>query len=212
MKLKVCGLKHKENIDQVANVQPDYMGFIFYDKSKRFVGEDFVMPQISSDIVKVGVFVNAEVAYVISKILKLGLSMIQLHGDEGVEYCKNVADMLSLNERTKSVKVMKAFGIDEAFDFNTLSSYEAYCDYFLFDTKTKGYGGSGKQFDWKVLDKYKLSIPYFLSGGIGLDEFEKVKRLKLKVYAIDVNSRFEIEPGLKSIKNLKKVKNLIGGS
>ena len=206
MKLKVCGLKYKDNIEQVAAVQPDYLGFIFYDKSKRYVGEDFQMPEVSSDIVKVGVFVNAAIEYVIGKILKFDLKLIQLHGDEGVEYCENLADMLSLNERTKPVKIMKAFGVDESFDFNVLVAYQECCDYFLFDTKTKNYGGSGKQFDWKVLDKYNLSTPYFLSGGIGLGEIDKVLKLKSKVYAIDVNSQFEIEPGLKDVEKVKSLR------
>ena len=134
------------------------------------------------------------------------MKLIQLHGDEGVEYCENLADMLSLNERTKPVKIMKAFGVDESFDFNVLVAYQECCDYFLFDTKTKNYGGSGKQFDWKVLDKYNLSTPYFLSGGIGLGEIDKVLKLKSKVYAIDVNSQFEIEPGLKDVEKVKSLR------
>lgn len=205
MKLKVCGLKYKENIEQVAAVQPDYLGFIFYDKSKRFIGDDFVMPEISPEIIKVGVFVNAGIEYVISKVMKCDLMLIQLHGDEGVEYCKNLADMLSLNKRTESVEIMKAFGVDESFDFNILTAYQDCCDYFLFDTKTASYGGSGKQFNWKVLDRYKLTKPYFLSGGVGLEEFDRLSKLKLKAFAIDVNSKFEIEPGVKDIEAIKKI-------
>ncbi len=202
MKLKICGLKYSENIIQVAALQPDYMGFIFYEKSKRFVGEDFVMPEIDSKIKKTGVFVNSDINYIKEKIKKHDLQAVQLHGSESAELCEGLKG---------SVEVIKVFGVDESFDFNVLKAYENVCDYFLFDTKTAEYGGSGKQFDWNVLNKYKLNVPFFLSGGIGLEEIEKVQRLKLNVYALDLNSKFETEPGLKDIEKLKvansKLKN-----
>jgi phosphoribosylanthranilate isomerase len=194
MKLKVCGLKYKENIEQVAALQPDYIGFIFYNKSKRFVGEDFQMPVISPEIKKTGVFVNASLEYVKAKVEQYKLDMVQLHGDETPGYCEQMRCF---------VKVMKAFGIDEHFDFKVLESYKNYCDYFLFDTKTSEYGGSGKQFNWDVLKKYDNSVPFFLSGGIGLEDISNSKFQIPNLAAIDVNSRFEIEPGLKDIEKLK---------
>lgn len=207
MKLKICGLKYKDNIEQVAALQPDYMGFIFYTKSKRFVGDDFVMPEISSDINKVGVFVNADFDSVFHTVIKHKLDMIQLHGDEDAYYCEDMALHFSQNESTKNVKIIKAFGIDENFDFDSLQPYTKYCDYFLFDTKTKEYGGSGQQFDWNILKKHNNAKPFFLSGGIGLEELKNIPKLKLAAHAIDVNSKFETEPGLKDIEKVKKLKS-----
>ncbi len=209
MKLKVCGLKYKENIVEVANLQPDYMGFIFYPRSKRFVGEDFEMPFISANIKKVGVFVNANFDYIFHSVIKYKLDLIQLHGDEDSFYCEDIAINFSQNESTKNVKIIKAFGIDENFDFNILESYKDHCDYFLFDTKTKDYGGSGKQFDWNILKKYNNSKPYFLSGGIGLEELKKLSDLHLPIHAIDVNSRFEIKPGLKNIEMIRRLVDML---
>jgi phosphoribosylanthranilate isomerase len=197
MKLKVCGLRDIENIKQVAALQPDYMGFIFYERSKRFVGNDFIIPSISSEIKKVGVFVNSPIDYGIEKIKRYKLDYVQLHGDESAEYCASMSS---------HVKVIKAFGIDDNFDFKTVEPYKKYCNYFLFDTKTTDYGGSGMQFNWNVLEKYDNQIPFFLSGGIGLKEIEQLKIKKLNIYAVDVNSKFELEPGIKDIERLKKIK------
>lgn len=204
MLLKVCGLKDPENIKQVAVLKPDYMGFIFYPHSKRFVGDDFVLPFISPEIKKVGVFVNATASFIIDKVDEYKLDLIQLHGDEKPEFCEVLNHI---------VPVIKAFGIDESFDFEKLEDYKTKCSYFLFDTKTKEYGGSGKQFDWKILEKFDNSVPFFLSGGIGVEEIEKLEDWnpdsyrdgKLKHYGVDVNSRFEIETGLKDIKQLEKI-------
>ena len=197
MKLKVCGMKDSQNIMEVSELKPDFMGFIFYQMSKRFVGEDFVIPLISSEIKKVGVFVNATSSYITATINKYKLDLIQLHGDESPEYCATF---------NHSIPVIKAFGMDAEFDLKILESYKKCCDYYLFDTKTKAYGGSGKQFDWKILEKYTDHKPFFLSGGIGLKEIEKLKIEKLDCYAVDVNSCFETEPGLKDIRQLKKIR------
>lgn len=204
MLLKICGLKDPENIKQVADLKPDYMGFIFYPQSKRFVGDDFIMPAISPEIKKVGVFVNANASFIIDKIDEYKLDLIQLHGNETPEFCEVLNHI---------VPVIKAFGVDETFDFKKLESYKTKCSYFLFDTKTIEYGGSGKQFDWTILEKYDNSLPFFLSGGIGLEEIEKLKieRLenckigKLNIHAIDVNSKFEVIAGIKEIKKLEKL-------
>lgn len=196
MNFKVCGLKHPENIKQIAELKPNYMGFIFYPQSKRFVGEDFLMPAILSEIKKVGVFVNASATYIIDKIDQYKLDLIQLHGDERPDFCEVFNHL---------IPVIKAFGVDESFDFRKLEAYKECCTYFLFDTKSNEYGGSGKSFDKKILDKYDNSIPFFLSGGIGLDEIEMISNSKFQIHAVDVNSKFEIEPGLKDIKKLKQL-------
>jgi phosphoribosylanthranilate isomerase len=197
MKLKVCGLRDSENIKQVAALQPDYMGFIFYERSKRYIGNDFIMPFIPSEVKKVGVFVNADPDYVISKIEKYKLDYVQLHGDESAEYCASISN---------HAKVIKAFGVDDNFNFKIVEPYKKQCDYFLFDTKTADYGGSGKHFNWNVLEKYDNQIPFFLSGGIGLEEIEKLRIKNLNIYAVDVNSKFELAPGIKDIERLKKLK------
>ena len=206
MKIKVCGLKYKDNIACIAEFQPDYMGFIFYNKSKRFVGENFEMPILPSTIIKVGVFVNATIEYALEKIKFYNLGAVQLHGDETVDFCFELKNKLI----DTNVSIVKAFGIDESFDFDSLANYAHVCDYFLFDTKTSDYGGSGKQFNWNVLEKYNQSVPFFLSGGIGIEELKKLKTETIykKIFAIDVNSKFEVSPGLKNIEMIEKLKDL----
>ena len=203
IKWKVCGLR--DNISEVVALQPDFVGFIFYKKSRRYVGEKFVLPEIAnSTIKKVGVFVNETMDFVYKTMLIYQLDFAQLHGNESSEYCQRL--------RSKGVKIIKAFQIDEAFDFGGLKAYESVTDYFLFDTKTKEYGGSGKSFDWKVLKKCPLENKYLLSGGISLSSLDSLSDLDLsKVIALDVNSKFEISPGLKNIALLEELKEKIAG-
>lgn len=198
MKLKVCGLKHQSNIEELMQLPIDYMGFIFYDKSPRFVDEklsfDF-MRSIPKQIKKVGVFVNESSYFICNKIAHYDLNMVQLHGDESPEICK---------ELKPHVKVMKAFQINDDFDFNQLENYSSVVDYFLFDSPTVNYGGSGNTFNWQVLEKYDYDIPFFLSGGISEEHIEQIKQLKIpQQIGIDINSKFEIEPGLKNTNKIK---------
>ncbi|KAB1155438.1 phosphoribosylanthranilate isomerase [Tenacibaculum aiptasiae] len=197
-------MKYVENIQQVAGLQPDYLGFIFYDKSKRnFEG---IIPQLPKDIKKTGVFVNEYLEIVISLVEEYKLEAVQLHGDESVTYIE------SLKEHLPKVELIKVFGIKDEFDFEILKSYEAVVDYFLFDTKGKERGGNGVTFDWSVLKNYNSTKPFFLSGGIGLEEIKEVQNIiktDLPIYALDVNSKFEKEAGLKSVKKIKKFKNEI---
>lgn len=205
MRIKICGLRDKNNIEQIAMMEFDYMGFIFYSKSKRFVGDDFEMPVISNKIKKTGVFVNTEIDEVKRKVNKYGLKAVQLHGDESVEYCSELRRCLQIEK--KDIEIIKAFGVNEAFDFGNLAPYEASCDFFLFDTKTIDYGGSGKRFDWSILKKYTNKVPYFLSGGIGVEYLEQLKNEQdnLGFYAIDVNSKFELKPGLKDMELMNRL-------
>ena len=195
-------MKYKENIELVANLQPDYLGFIFYQKSKRhFDGE---MPTLPTDIKKVGVFVNEEVAVINELIKKHDLKGVQLHGDESALFCSE----LKASSKT-DLEIIKAFAISEKFDFSILKDYMLVCDYFLFDTKGKERGGNGTLFDWKLLEQYPFDKPFFLSGGIGLAEADRIAMfldspLSNYCYALDVNSKFESEPGLKKIQELKK--------
>lgn len=256
MKLKVCGMKHPENICQVATLQPDYMGFIFYDKSPRnFTGE---IPELPKNIKKTGVFVNESIDFVSEMIQKHDFKAVQLHGEESAEYCKELKAKLSFRTRNeegfhevsqsenyrdssnkcdchfersekskneisqsllsfrndKQVEIIKVFSIKNEFNFSILKPYEAIVDYYLFDTKGKAKGGNGYTFDWQVLANYPSIKPYFLSGGIGLDEIENVmsflhRQESKYCYALDVNSKFEIEPSLKNIERLNKFKDLL---
>lgn len=195
MKLKICGMKYPENMLEVGALLPDYMGFIFWEKSARYF--DGIIPELPKSIQKVGVFVNASLDEILEKIEKHDLQAVQLHGDESVEFCE------SLKKKSPNlIEVIKVFSILDTFDFAVLKPFESVCDYFLFDTKGKLPGGNGTTFDWKVLENYPSTKPFFLSGGIGLEEMEAVNEIlktNLPVYAIDVNSKFEIEPGLKNI-------------
>lgn len=199
LKLKICGMKH--NVAEVANLQPDYLGFIFYDGSPRNFTTQ--LPELPSELKKVGVFVNASEAFISEKIKTHSLDVIQLHGDESPEFCKNISNM-------SAVEVWKVFSIKDSFDFSTLTAYELFVDKFLFDTKGKEKGGNGYTFDWTILKEYPSKIPFILSGGIGLDQLEALKEIQkteLPIYAVDVNSRFESQPGLKNTTDLKKFKD-----
>ena len=229
VKLKVCGMKYVENIQQVANLQPDYLGFIFYEQSKRnFEG---IIPEFSNSIKKTGVFVNEYIEIVISLVEEYRLDAIQLHGDESVDYIINLKKQLAENralfiEENKTIKkkknqhyiskneveIIKVFGIKDEFNFDVLKPYLDVVDYFLFDTKGKERGGNGTKFDWSVLEKYPFKKPFFLSGGIGLQDVEEVqKNMKsnLPIYALDVNSKFESKPGIKKIEELNKFKQSV---
>ena len=212
MKLKVCGMKYVENIQQVAELQPDYLGFIFYEKSKR--NFDGIIPELPTSIKKTGVFVNASLDEVLEKIKTYNLQAVQLHGDESVQFCKELRQAELVSASQKQVQVIKVFGIKDEFDFNILKPFESVVDYFLFDTKGKERGGNGITFNWKVLEKYPFSKPFFLSGGIGLaqtEEINKIRKTDLPIYGLDVNSKFEIEAGLKSVKSLNKFKEKVYG-
>lgn len=187
-------MKYPENMLEVGALLPDYMGFIFWEKSARYF--DGILPELPKSVKKVGVFVNATLEEILSKIEKYDLQAIQLHGEESAEFCeilkKNIPNLID---------VIKVFPILNTFDFAILNSYENVCDFFLFDTKGKLPGGNGMTFDWEILKKYPSTKPFFLSGGIGLEEMDAVNEIlktNLPVYAIDVNSKFEIEPGLKN--------------
>ncbi|MEC3907152.1 phosphoribosylanthranilate isomerase [Tamlana sp. 2201CG12-4] len=209
MKLKVCGMKYSDNIKQVAALQPDYLGFIFYEKSARHFDAE-IIPDISNTIKKTGVFVDASLGFILEKINKYGLNAIQLHGKESPEYCKDLTRIIT-DSAINFVDIVKVFSIKDEFNFDALKPYEGVCNYYLFDTKGKLPGGNGYTFDWNVLNNYPSTKPYFLSGGIGVDQIEDIKlfvnsEASTYCYALDVNSKFEIKPGLKDIDKLKEFK------
>lgn len=198
-KVKICGMTQANNIASVAELQPDYLGFIFYPKSPRYISEISreLIKYVPSSIKTTGVFVDEDLEVVRQIIAKNNLKAVQLHGSEDVAFCKAV--------KSTGVEVIKAFGIDENFDFAKLNAYENEIDFYLFDTQTVTHGGSGKAFDWKLLANYKLNKPYFLSGGLAIQHLDEIKCIiDERLYAIDVNSKFELEPGLKDTKKLKK--------
>lgn len=205
LKIKVCGMKYADNIQQIALLSPDYLGFIFYPKSPR--NFDANIPRISDKIKKTGVFVNAELDFVISKVKQHGFKAIQLHGSETAEYCEQLKKFLVVETEVGcTVEVFKVFGIKDSFDFSVLTAYENSVDYFLFDTKGKAKGGNGYAFDWGVLRNYPSSKPIILSGGIGVEELDKIEQIlktDLPIYGLDLNSKFELKPALKDVELLE---------
>ncbi|RZJ65721.1 MAG: phosphoribosylanthranilate isomerase [Flavobacterium sp.] len=196
MKLKVCGMKYSDNISETGSLLPDFLGFIFWEKSSRYF--DGEIPELPQTIKKVGVFVDADADFVRSRIAKHELNVVQFHGNESVQYC---ADF-----QNSGVEIIKVFSIETAQDFAKTEDYQSVCDYFLFDTKGKLPGGNGFAFDWKILEKYKSRKPFFLSGGIGPESIEDINKLSVKPFAIDINSRFEISAGLKNVAEIKQFK------
>ncbi|MES2277345.1 MAG: phosphoribosylanthranilate isomerase [Bacteroidota bacterium] len=198
MKIKVCGLREAGNIAAVGALKPDYMGFIWYTQSPRYVYRlpKDVLASLPAGIVKTAVFVNENVDIISALIHEFNFNAVQLHGQESPEICA---------ELKQEVQVLKAFGVDEHFDFGQLEAYVGKVDYFLFDTKTEKHGGSGRIFNWDVLNEYKLDVPFFLSGGLSLDNLAEIKNIKHPaLYGVDLNSRFETTPGMKDIDKLKQ--------
>jgi phosphoribosylanthranilate isomerase len=207
VKLKICGMKFPENIQEIALLEPDFLGFIFYEGSVRNYTENTIV-SVPNSIHKVGVFVNEKSINIIKNIQKHDLNMIQLHGNETESYCLELINQLNHNQL--NTKIIKAFSVDESFDFSILNNYQI-VDYFLFDTKGKLPGGNGTKFNWQILENYKLEKPYFLSGGIGLEDVESIHEfLKTPAskycFALDVNSQFEVEAGLKNKEKLQQFK------
>jgi phosphoribosylanthranilate isomerase len=203
MKIKVCGLKDPGNINDVNALSPDYVGFICYDLSPRFISglQPELLPALPETLIKTGVFVNEAKETINALIDRYGFNAVQLHGNESPEFCE---------EFKGRVKVLKAFGVDEDFNFELLNAYANSVDYFLFDTKTPKHGGSGTAFNWSILQKYTLDVPFFLSGGLSLDNLPEVEKIKHpQFYGVDLNSRFETEPGIKDIELLKQAFNIL---
>lgn len=201
IRLKVCGMRNPDNIMQAAACEPDYMGFIFYQNSSRFVGEEFELPRLAPALGRVGVFVNDTTDRILAKVLKYQLNFAQLHGHESVEQCQEL--------RSHNVQVIKAFSVADSLDHALLRDYRHAADFYLFDTKgdANQFGGTGRKFDWTILRTYLEAVPYFLSGGIGVDDVADIVALQLPgLYAIDVNSAIEESPGKKDITRLRELK------
>ena len=198
--IKVCGMREAENIREVEALGINWMGLIFWPKSSRYVSE---MPDyLPQDVKRVGVFVNEDLDTVKKKADDYVLDLIQLHGSESPDYIRTLKAPSSINPLTSSI--IKAFNIATADDFEQTKDYEGLVDYFLFDTKGPSVGGNGVQFDWDVLKDYHGKTPFLLSGGIGPDDAGRIQAFHHpQCIGIDLNSRFELSPGLKDINKLK---------
>ena len=186
------------------------MGLIFYPFSKRFVDQvdGALLEGLSSELKITGVFVNVSQDIILENVKQYHLKAVQLHGEESPDYCRSLHIMLS--KVSPGIELIKAFGIDERFDFKTLKEYNEVVDYFLFDTKTPAHGGSGIKFNWTTLENYDLDKEYFLSGGIGLDDLKAINRLDdQRLYAVDLNSKFETSPGLKDIEQVRRATDIL---
>ena len=193
-------MKLTSNIIEVSKINPDYMGFIFWEKSKRFFNG--TIPSISENIKKTGVFVNSPISFILNKIKKHDLNAVQLHGDESIDFCKKI-------KLLTDIEIIKVFKVNDNFNFNKILSFDKVCDYYLFDTKGKLPGGNGFRFDWEILKKYPYKKKFFLSGGIGLldiNNLKKILKLNLPIHAIDVNSKFELRNEIKNVNDLSNFK------
>ena len=214
IKLKVCGLTKLDQIVELVQMNIDFLGFIFYEKSPRYVLNALTLNEIKSiqHRGKVGVFVNENIPTILEISEKAGLNYIQLHGDENEDF------IIELRQNLKEeVKIIKVFRIPIVIPrneesqrfFTSLLAVQNDIDYVLFDTDSKSFGGTGKTFDWQILNELEINIPYFLSGGISEENIENLKQLEQQPFALDINSKFEIEPGNKNINKIKIVKNLL---
>jgi phosphoribosylanthranilate isomerase len=203
MLIKVCGITSVEQLKDLQLIGVDYAGLIFYPLSPRFVGKHKMQASETNEqqisIRKIGVFVNQQEDDLLKLVDDWGIEMVQLHGEETPDYCERIS---------KQVKVIKAFRVGTVDDIELMvSPYRDVVDYFLFDTMGEKYGGTGKQFDWNLVSNKALGKPYFLSGGIGADmdkELNDFASTQKDLYAVDVNSKFEVSPGIKNMGLIRK--------
>jgi phosphoribosylanthranilate isomerase len=199
IKVKVCGMLEPLNIKDIAGAGPDYMGFIFYSGSKRYTGDipdPGIFRSVPSHIIKTGVFVDEDKEKILKIASMASLGAVQLHGSESVGFCEYI--------KASGLVVIKAFRVGPEFEFDYVNLFEDVCDYFLFDTKSEVQGGSGKKFNWELLERYNSHKPFFLSGGIGPEDISTILSMKKKgLYAVDINSLFETAPGIKDVVKVK---------
>jgi len=207
-KLKVCGLTQLNQIHELIPMKTDFLGFIFYEKSPRYVLNHLSLEDISkiSHPGKTGVFVNEEIGIITDIAEQAGLNLIQLHGDENEDFVIRLQQ--NIRSEIKIIKVIRIGSNNEETKEKiekTISSHVSVVDYFLFDTDSKAFGGTGKQFDWTVLNEMKIPLPYFLSGGISEKNVENISLLDKKPFVVDINSKFELAPGIKDLEKIRKL-------
>jgi len=197
MLVKICGINDQDFLVNSASLSFNFAGFIFYPESDRHMGDDLMpgdLDLLPVSVDRVGVFVDETLDLVTDVASQFDLDYVQLHGFESPSFVKKLSEKF---------KIIKAFRVNDEFDFDSTAPFENACDFFLFDTKAKRIGGTGKQFNWKILNKYAGRVPFLLSGGIGPDDVEKIKNIKHPQFAgIDINSRFEIKPGKKDLSRI----------
>lgn len=225
MIIKVCGLREPENIRDISALDVDMTGFIFWPESKRYVSQ---IPSYSGTIpntspleeiektsggpLRVGVFVNEMPQTIITRVYDSNLSCIQLHGDESPVYIENLRRTL-VPDIVREIKIIKALSIREADDVKRWREYRGHADLLLFDTKCQQHGGSGSKFDWNILYEYDGDIPFLLSGGIGPDDAESIKSISHPMMSgVDINSKFETEPGVKDVQKVKAFIDILRSS
>lgn len=198
-------MRQLDNIRAISKVGPDWMGFIFYSKSKRSACDldpDQLNAYLDKNVKRVGVFVNATMAEITKRAKVFALDFIQLHGDETVDFVQTLSD--------QGLRVIKVFRVSKSLPVEEIRAFEPFVNFFLFDTQTPNYGGSGQKFDWQILKEYDSDVPFLLSGGLQLEDIEDIQHLKhSKLAGIDINSRFETSPGLKDINKVKALKELL---
>jgi phosphoribosylanthranilate isomerase len=208
-KVKVCGLTQSDQIQELISLNTDFLGFIFYEKSPRYVLNHLSLVEISkiNHHGKVGVFANESIEKILEITAKADLNFIQLHGDENEIFISELKKKLN-----PKVGIIKVIRIDPEFIISTkeksidnfFRSIQNNIAYTLFDTDSKAFGGTGKTFDWNVLNEIEIPLPYFLSGGISEDNIDNIKSLTQKPFAIDINSKFELKPGIKDLHKIRK--------
>lgn len=194
MQIKICGNKYLDNINEMLSVKPDILGFIFFPLSERWVGTCLVpddLNNIPPHIKRAGVFVNEKEEIILQNAFDYKLNLVQLHGNETPEECKRLKD--------QDLNLIKAFRVDNSFDFSITEAYSPFCNFFLFDANGKFYGGNGIRYDWSHLRHYSGKTPFFIGGGIGPESVSEIKHFRHPAFAgIDINSRFETGPGRKN--------------
>lgn len=211
MKLKVCGLTKLDQIQELISLNVDFLGFIFYEKSPRFVLNHLSLEGISAinHQGKVGVFVNETIEKIVEISEKSNLNFIQLHGDEDEEFVKKLR--LSLSKNIKIIKVIRIGNDFEKFknEISKISNLKSQISNLLFDTDSKAFGGTGKTFAWQILNEIEIPIPYFLSGGISLENIHQLSTINHQPLALDINSKFETEPGSKDLEKIKNFTQIV---
>ena len=216
--VKVCGLTKLNQIKELINLEVDFLGFIFYEKSPRYVLNHLSLEEIAeiNHQAKVGVFVNEDLEKIIEISGQADLNFIQLHGDENEDFISELRQ--KLNPEIGIIKVIRVGSqksevrseIEKVFgSAKTDKLKQSTINYLLFDTDSKAFGGTGKTFDWNILNDINIPIPYFLSGGISLKNVEDLKNINQKPIALDINSKFEIEAGNKDINKIIEFKTLL---
>ncbi|MCM1450069.1 MAG: phosphoribosylanthranilate isomerase [Clostridiales bacterium] len=200
MKVKICGMREPYNISQVMALRPDFMGFIFYAPSPRYCGRlsrETVVGLNKARIEPVAVTVNLDMDALLVLNEEHGFTTFQLHGEESPLMCSRL--------KALGFKVIKAISVNNEESLREAHKFVGLVDYILLDTSTPSKGGSGKKFDWNILSAYDIPQPFLLSGGIGEDDAHKVLAIDNPHFVgVDLNSRFEVSPGLKNVDSLSR--------